>query len=280
MRRRSRSPFWNAPMPSLSDVQRGFAAAVVFGDSAALASLGIVAGKLGAAGRIAVYRNNVLGNYRNALAATYPVVLRLIGAPVFNAMSESFVRAHPSVRGDVNRYGGELARFLSFYPPMSELPYLPDVARLEWAIDQANIAADGDVLDLAALGAVPENMLGELRFKLHPSAQLVASPYPIFRIWQVNQASPDGEDRVDLGEGGDTLLIARGANGVTVERLTPGGHALLLALARNLKLGEAVERALAAEASFDLRAALKDHVARGAIAGFRLPRSSQPGTPA
>ena len=267
-------------MPSLRDVQRGFAAAVVFGDSAELASLGIVAGELGAAGRIAVYRNNVLGNYRNALAATYPVVLRLIGAPAFDAMSESFVRAHPSVRGDVNRYGGELARFLSFYPPMSELPYLPDVARLEWAIDQANIAADGDMLDLAALGAVPEDMLGELRFKLHPSAQLVASPYPIFHIWQVNQAGHEGEDRVDLGEGGDTLLIARAANGVTVERLTPGGHALLLALARNLKLGDALWRAFAAEASFDLRAALEDHVTGGAIAGFRLPRSSQSGIPA
>jgi hypothetical protein len=267
-------------MPSLRDVQRSFATAVVFGDSGAIASLGIVAGQLGAAGRIGVYRNNVLGNYRKVLAATYPVVLRLVGSPFFNVMSEAFVRAHPSGRGDVNRYGGELTRFLSFYPPARDLPYLPDVARLEWAIDQANIAADADVLDVAALADVPEDMLGELRFKLHPSAQLVASPYPIFRIWQVNQAGYEGEDRVDLGEGGDALLIARGANGVAVERLTPGGHALLLALARNLKLGDAVERALAADASFDLTAALKSHVAGGIIVAFRLPRSSQPGIPA
>ena len=267
-------------MPSLRDMQRGFATAVVFGDSGSIASLGIVAGELGAAGRIDVYRNNVLGNYRNVLAATYPVVLRLVGGPFFDAMSEAFVRAHASGRGDVNRYGGELARFLSFYPPARQLPYLPDVARLEWAIDQANIAADADALDLAALAAVPEHMLGELRFKLHPSVQLVPSPYPIFHIWQVNQPGHAGEDRVDLGEGGDALLIARGANGVAVERLTPGGHALLRALARNLQLADAVERALAAEASFDLPTTLKSHAAAGTVVGFRVPRSSQPRTPA
>jgi len=266
-------------MPSLREVQRGFATAIVFGDGGAIAGLGIVGGELDAAERIDVYRNNVLGNYRKVLAATYPVVLRLVGGPFFNAMSEAFVRAHPSERGDVNQYGGELARFLATYPPARELPHLPDVARLEWAIDQANIAADAGALDLAALAKVPEGLLGKLRFTLHPSAQLVVSAHPIFHIWQVNQAGYAGEDRVDLGEGGDTLLIARGANGVAVERLTPGGHALLLALARNLKLGDAVERALGADASFDLPTALKSHVAGGIIVAFRLPRSSQPGIP-
>jgi hypothetical protein len=260
-------------MPSLRDLQRGFAAATVFGDEASIAGLGIVAAELGPTARIDIYRNNILGNYRKAMAATYPVVHRLIGTALFHAAIEAFVRAHPSTRGDVNGYGGELARFLSTYPPARELVYLPDVARLEWAIDQANIAADAAVLELAALAAVPEDALGELRFALHPSAQLIASPYPIFRIWQVNGADQAGEERVDLGEGGDTLLVARGTDGVTIERLRPGSHAFLLALARDLKLGEAVERALAAEASFDLSAVLKAHVAAQIIVAFRGPES-------
>src|SRR6266536_505564 len=250
-------------MPSLREVQRGFVAATVFGDSSALADLGIVAGTLDPAARIAVYRNNTLGNYRKALAATYPVVQRLVGIAFFNAAIDAFVRAHPSPRGDVNRYGGDLARFLATYPPARELPHLPDVARLEWAIDQANIAADAGALDLAAIAKVPESLLGKLRFTLHPSAQLVVSVHPIFHIWQVNQAGYAGEDRVDLGEGGDTLLIARGANGVMVERLTPGVFAFLSALTRNLRLADAVDGALAADASFDLSAALKSHVAGG-----------------
>ena len=55
-------------MPSLREVQRGFVAATLFGDNGALADLGIVSGALDPAARIAIYRNNALGNYRKALA--------------------------------------------------------------------------------------------------------------------------------------------------------------------------------------------------------------------
>jgi len=258
-------------MRSLREVQRGFTAAVLFGDSAALADLGIVAGGLDPAARIGVYRNNVLGNYRHALAATYPVVRRLVGGASFDALIAAFVRAHPSLHGDVNRYGGDMARFLATYPPAQALVYLPDVARLEWAIDQANIAADSPPLDLAALATVPLAAMGGLRFALHPSVQIVKSPYPIFRIWQVDQPAYEGDDRVDLGEGGDLLLVRRAPDGVVIERLAAGEHAFLVALARNRRLDEAEKRGADAEAAFDVAEVLKRHVAAQTIVAFRAP---------
>ncbi len=266
-------------MPSLREVQRGFVAATVFGDNGALVDLGIVAGGLDPAARIAVYRNNALGNYRKALAATYPVVQRLVGISLFNAAIDAFVRAHPSPRGDVNRYGGELAGFLATYPPARELRYLPDVARLEWAIDQANIAADAPPFDPAALRAVPEDVLGELRFVLHPSAQFVVSAYPIFHIWQVNQPGHAGDDRVDLGEGGDALLVRRASDAVVIERLAAGEHAFLAALAGNRSLSDATEHACGTEPSFDLADALRRHVAAGTVAAFLAPSDASSRTP-
>lgn len=258
-------------MRSLREMQREFAAAALFGETAAIAELGIVAGTLGAAARIAVYRNNLYGNYRRSLAATYPVVRRLVGGPFFQALIDAFVRAYPSAHGDVNRYGGELARFLAAYSPASKLKYLPDVARVEWAIDQANIAADAPSLDFAALAAVPTQAFGELRFVLHPSAQIVKSRYPIFRIWQVNQPGYKGDERVDLAEGGDRLLVRRAVDGVTIERLAVGEHAFLVALARHARLEDAEKRATGADASFDLGAMLKLHVTAQAIVAFRAP---------
>lgn len=266
-------------MPSLRELQRSFVAATLFGDVAALAGAGVIAGGLDAATRVGVYRNNILGNYRKALAATYPVVLRLVGAPFFNAAIDAFVRAHPSTRGDINRYGGELPRFLAAYPPALELGYLPDVARLEWAIDQANVAADAPPLDLAALGRAPQEKLGELRFALHPSAWLIASPYPILRIWRVNQVDYNGDVAVDLGEGGDALLVLRTAQGVSIEPLAPGEHALLAALSAGATLVCAAKRAAAASPSFDLTASLQRHVAAQAIVAFRLPSTPKTGTP-
>jgi hypothetical protein len=266
-------------MPSLREVQRGFVAATVFGDTGALAGLGIVAGALDPAARIAIYRNNVLGNCRKVLAATYPIVQRLVGVPFFNAAIDAFVRAYPSPLGDVNRYGRELARFLAAYPPAQVLPYLPDVARLEWAIDQANIAADASPFDTTALRAVPADAQGELRFVLHPSAQVVASPYPIFHIWQVNQPGHTGDDRVDLGEGGDALLVRRASDGVVIERLAAGEHAFLAALAGNRSLNEATERACRSDPSFDLAGALKRHVTAASLVAFRAPSNASSGIP-
>ena len=259
-------------MPSLREVQRCFAAATVFGDMATVAMLGIVGGGLDAAARIGIYRNNVLGNYRKALGATYPVVRKLVGIPFVNAAVDAFVRAYPSPHGDVNRYGGELARFLTSYAPARELPYLPDVARLEWAVDQAAIAADAGPLDLDALAAVPAEAFEGLRFVLHPSAQFVVSQYPILRIWQANQDDFSGDDEaVDLGAGGDALLVVRGANGVTIEQLGPGEHALLTALTERAGLGQAAARAAEREPAFDLARALQAHVAAQTLVAFRAP---------
>jgi len=256
-------------MPSLLELQRGFSAATLFADASAIASLPIVGGDLDAEARIGVYRNNVLGNYRKVLSATFPVVRRLVGGAFFDAAADHFVRGHPSTRGDVNHYGGDFAVFLSGYPPARELVYLADVARLEWAIDQANIAADAPPFDLTALAGVATDALAGLRFKVHPAARLVASLFPILRIWQVNQPEATGDERVDLGEGGDTLLVSRAASGVTVERIDRGDHAFLSALAANATLGVASERAAGTVSDFDLGAALRRYVANQTLVAFR-----------
>ena len=93
-------------------------------------------------GAIAPYRHSIRRNYRNALGATYRVVKRLVGEPFFNAAVDAYVAAHPSGCADLNVYGDRFDRFLADYPPARTLPYLPDVARLEWAIDRVHNAAE------------------------------------------------------------------------------------------------------------------------------------------
>ena len=261
-------------MPSLRELQRAFSAAAVFSDAAAVASLGIVAGGLKPEARIDIYRANVLGNYRRALAATYPVIKRLVGAPFFDAASDHFGRSHPSTRGDINRYGTDFADYLGAYPPARDLKYLPDVARLEWAVDQANIARDAAPFDLAALASVPAELHGELRFSLHPSAQLIVSMFPILHIWQANQPERNSDERIDLDEGGDTLLVLRrpsGVGGIAIERISRTEHLLLALLAAGRSLDEAATRCAAMSPEFDLAAALQRHVAGHTIVAFRAP---------
>lgn len=254
-------------MSSLRELQQDFAAAVLAVDGAA-PPFSITPQARGAE-RIAIYRTAVFANYRNALRATYLVVQRLVGAPFFHAAVDAFVRTHPSQSGDLNVYGDAFGAFLADYAPAADLPYLTDVARLEWAIDEAGRAPDNyrapDTV-LAALTVVPSDRLPALRLMLEPSCRLIASNFPIRRIWQVNQPDHTGDDRVALDEGAETLLIRRDDHGVSLERAGAGEYAWLAALAAGSALGAAIEAAQAADATFDLGSTLRSHIAAGTIA--------------
>jgi hypothetical protein len=112
---------------------------------------------------------------------------------------------------------------------------------------------------------------------LHPSAQLVESRYPILHIWQINQPDHEVADEVDLGEGGDSLLVARGERGVEIERLRAGEAAMLGALAANEPLAIGAALATKADPSFDLPAALRKNVANHVLVALRAPDRSNPG---
>ena len=252
-------------MPSLRDIQQRFADAVFAPELAA----DFVAGPQALArDRIAIYRRTILANYRKALAASYPVVKRLTGASFFLGAVDTFVQARPSQSGDLNVYGAHFGDFLAGFAPASELPYLCDVARLEWAIDEAQRASDTPCAPdsvLAALGAAKPERLPSLRVQLDPSCRLLASPYPILRIWQTNQPGYEGDDRVMLDEGADRLLVRRGPNGVSIERVAAGTHAWLAALQGGAALGASIEAAQDADATFDFGGALREHIVAGTI---------------
>jgi hypothetical protein len=253
-------------MPSLRDLQQQFADAVL---ATPRASTEFIAGSPSIAGeRLQVYRRTILANYRNALAATYPVVKRLVGAARFQSAVDSYVVAHRSTSGDLNIYGDRFGDFLERHPSFAELIYLGDVARLEWAIDEAHRAPDATrdpERVLAALAAAPAERLPAVRVHLDPSCRFVSSRFPILHIWKINQPNHAGDERVDLDEGGDALIVRRDPNGIALGRLAPGDHAWLTTLRDGASLSDAIEAAQAADATFDVGASLRAHIAGGTI---------------
>ena len=103
----------------------------------------------GGAPRMAIYRGNAFGNWHGALAGAYPVVRRIVGEAFFEAMARDYARACPSASGDLNEYGSRLAQFVERHDGTRDLPYLPDVARLEWLVHRAFFAADPARFDLS-----------------------------------------------------------------------------------------------------------------------------------
>jgi hypothetical protein len=270
-------------MSSLRELQQRFARGLL-AHNAAAPGFADVTGSRGGEG-MAVYRRTITSNYRNAMGATYPAVRRIVGAPFFHAAADAYAEKHPSRSGDLNEYGDGFAVFLESYPPAAELRYLPDVARLEWAMDEANRAAGSPSSPESVLGALSQRVADELpglRLLVEPSCRVVSSAFPLLRIWQVNQPDYHGDLRVDFTTGPESLRIRREPGGtdsgsIVVERLDPGDLCWLSALQDGATLAEAIERAVRAGADFDLQRALRRFIGDGSIAGIRDSKAAELG---
>lgn len=221
---------------------------------------------------LATYRRSVLANLRGALASTYPVVRRLVGEAFFREAAERFARAYPSTSGDLHLYGSEFDAFLAAYPFARELPWLPDVARLEWACHESFHAGDAPALDGAALALVAQERHGEIRFRLHPSVRLVASPHPVMSIWEANQPERDGTPEVCTGA--EHVIVRRAGLAVCLDRVAPAEWPFVAALARGETLEEALDAADPDAAAGFLAPLLARLAADAVLAGFIAPEDS------
>jgi hypothetical protein len=217
-----------------------------------------------------VYRNNYRGNLHDALAGAYPVTLQLVGRDFFRLLARNFIEAHPSRSGNLHGYGAELGGFIASFAPARTLPYLPDVAALEWACHCAYFADDAAGLDLSRLAQVPPALYPELVLRLHPACRLVRSPYPIAAIWQAHQPGAEGDFSIDLGSGPCRALVSRRDGAVQVSELSAPAADWLQDIQAGWTLGAATDSAQARHNNFDLQTTLLDLVARDAIADFYL----------
>ena len=256
-------------MPRLAQLQRDVLAALLSGEDSRAAAL-VRPGSTSAARRLEVYRHNVRSNWRGALRAVYPVVAALVGEAFFDEAADRFAEAEPSRSGDLHRFGPGFAAFLAAYPHAAGLPYLPDVARLEWAWHESFHAGEHDKLDFAKLAAVAPEHYGELRFFLHPSARLLRSDHPVLSIWRAHQEDHGGDLQVDAGAAGEDVLVFRGDLDTRVFALEKADWGFLASLARGDTLDETANcLALAGQGDF-LGEALRRWSAEGVIVSFSL----------
>lgn len=249
---------------NLRALQREFVAAL-YGEATPALALVRAGGTTGALG-VDIYRNNLSSNHRAALAGTYPVIRKLVGDEFFGFVTRRYVASRRSRSGDIGEMARAFPNFLAELPEAEELPYLADVAHLEWAWLEVFNAAPGPVLDIRQLAAMTPEEHARLRFGLSQGVRLVASEFPILRIWQMAQDDYRGDDHVHLAVGGDRLLLTRGADFcIGIERLSAGMHQLLASIALGVTLAAAVEAALAVDAGFDLARTLPEIIRRGII---------------
>ena len=215
---------------------------------------------------LAVYRANAQASARRALEAAYPVISQLIGEENFAYLARDFWQAHPPICGDLAQWGEPLAAFAAQAPQLADLPFLPDVAHIEWALHVCAGAPDG-IQDAASFGTLAERDPGSVWFSLAPGACALASTYAAAAITLAHKGQGSLDAAFDLVRQGvaQTALVWR--QGFVPRLRTLHEHDL--AFTQALLAGQALANALgAAHTRFDFSGWLVANVQNGLVLGI------------
>ena len=196
--------------------------------------------------RFNVYRNNIAVGLSDAIADAYPVVQALVGEAFFKGIARTFNRLFLPASPVMLDYGEDFPDFIATQSGTETLPYLGNVARLEWAWSRAYHAADATPTGIENLAAIPEDSIEGTRLQFHPSIRLLQSPWPIVSIWQAHQGQDPHGKLVPLPDQGEQAMIGRRGLNVEVRALDPVSFTFIKALHDGQTLGEASTLALGA----------------------------------
>lgn len=259
-------------MPTLRELQDAFARGVTHADFAAIAAL-VLDGEVPAVNRLGIYRNTYLVTLNKALCATYPAVGKLVGQEFLEGAVAAFVEENPPRTGYLNDYGGEFGDFLAGFAPAASLPYLPDVARVEWAISAAANAPDAPVLDMLALASLGADEQARLRLTPHPSLRMVRASHDADLIRRAVLESDDAAlAALRPRDEPFWLLVHRAEDGVISRRLGDAEHSCTAALCAGVPLASVM-----ADANPDeIAVLLADHFVNGRFTGFEIADEPAP----
>ncbi len=223
-------------MTSLRDLQTACHQAFAGNDAAALLPR-VLGNGIAPEQRVEIYRNNFREIFRKTVAASFPVIERLVGEACLAGLASEYTRAHPSRCGDLQRFGAAFPAFLDRTYGDSRFRYLPDVAQLEWALEEAHIERDEKPMAISELGRFQEKDYGNLVFSARRAVRLLRSRYPVLSIWHANQ--PGSSAQVDLDSGGENVAVTRRGNDLRMHLLDEAAFSLASELTRGARLEDA-----------------------------------------
>ena len=232
------------PAPSLVELQRWFAARVLptpvadgladgGGDIErwlAVPTATILTERLG------VYRGGYPARIAEALSEAYPAVAAVLGDEVFAAVIRRYTETIALTAYNLNDAGAELPAFLRADPAAEALPFIGDLAVLEWHLTRAFHAHDTAPLDPRTLSWAPEDWAGAtLRFQ--PSVAVVSSRWPLLDMW-----SAPTRARELLRDQADHVLVYRRGVTVRCESVSADEAGTLRLLRDGRSLADAIAR--------------------------------------
>ena len=219
------------------------------------------------------------------LSAAFPVIAQMLGSPSFNALARDLWHRQPPERGDLAHWGEALPVFLAHNTQLTDVPYLADVARAEWALHRVAFAADAQP-DPGSFARLTSEDPETLTLTLSPGTSTLSSPFPVASLvlahLQAEPSLPEASARLRAGTA-ETALIWRQGMIPRLAHCSAVATDLIGLLQTGRDLAGALDKALAspnAEGSdFDFSAWLTDAVTQGLVTGVHDAATTNTSSP-
>ena len=176
--------------------------------------------------RLHVYAGGYPARLEEALNESFPAVAHVLGDGAFHGLVHRYSADVPLHSYNLTDAGAELPRFLRDDQLTTDLPFLPDLARLEWHVGRAFHAHDRLALETAALATWSLDEWESAVMRFQPWVALVTADWPIREIWECRE-TPIEEIDLDMRNRGDRVLVRRAGYAVLCESLDDAeAHAL------------------------------------------------------
>ncbi|MDB1122630.1 HvfC/BufC N-terminal domain-containing protein [Vibrio algarum] len=224
---------------TLSELQSNFAKALHY--QATGNDCNILDNRLTADERLQIYRNNFIISLTEILHLTYPDVLSLVGEQCFDGLARKHILSCPLLEGNVSGYGGRFSKTIrSVKQVITAVPYLEDVANLEWAIDESSQMNDHpqpipNLYAFQKIQTLNSDELAKVRLFLNPACKLVESKFAVFSIRNAIKNHDFENLDIHKREGGVVLVLSN--DDLLVEKLSVDELMLIKQIESQIPLG-------------------------------------------
>lgn len=224
--------------PSLSELQRAFAASLAGGDAPSLTPW-IASRGIDPQARLRIYRHAGFAIHVGALEAVFPAVRALVGEDCFDGLATRYSARHGSHGGNLQGFGRDFAQFIQTQPETTALGWLSAVARLEWLRQETLLAAQDPVPHVPDLmAALQQAEPDAIYLHLQPHVRVLCSGVPVLDLWAW-ALDPEG-DPPDPGGPGQCVLLWRRDTHVHMQMLDADRGAFVQALRHGHDLASAL----------------------------------------
>jgi hypothetical protein len=154
-------------------------------------------GQLGAEERVDIYAQMYYARLVDVLEGDFPRISSILGCERFHDVVSAYLALHPSTSPSLRHLGRSFPAFLRDCTETKDLPFLSDVATLEWARLEVFDAADAEPLRIEHVQTIAPDAWPTLKLQIIPAFQIVQSAWPVHDIWKIaEESTPNPKDIV------------------------------------------------------------------------------------